>query len=59
MYTCEMCKGTFESGWSQEEKEAESLALWGKREPATMGVVCDDCFNKLKEKFPEQFTVAR
>ncbi len=57
MYTCEMCGGTFESGWAQKEAEAESLALWGKRDPETMGVVCDACFNKLKKQFPEQFTM--
>jgi DNA-directed RNA polymerase subunit RPC12/RpoP len=43
-YTCDNCKQLFESGWSEDDAQAESERLWGKRDPREMSVICDDCF---------------
>lgn len=47
-YTCAACGGVFEKGWSDEEALAEAAEVfpdWG----GPMDVVCDDCWNKMRE----------
>lgn len=48
-YTCENCKKTFDSGWTDEEAAQEFREMFG-REPVLGdmdGVVCDDCYRKI------------
>lgn len=49
VYTCAACGGTFESGWSDEEAEADALLLWGNIPPEETMVICDDCFQRGKD----------
>lgn len=53
-YKCDMCKRIFTSGWSDEEAIKECVELWGKK-PSEMdcAIMCDDCFNKIHPKKPE------
>lgn len=48
-YTCEHCRGTFTTTWSDEEANAESREIFGV-EPTdeTHAVICDDCFTRLR-----------
>ena len=47
-YTCDICKGTFTSGWSKEEASAESEKEFGVEvTEETHGEVCDDCYKKF------------
>lgn len=46
-FTCVMCGGTYEKGWSDEEARAEREALFGKT-PERDAVVCDECFQKIR-----------
>jgi len=41
-YRCEMCRGIFAFGWSDEEarKEAEDKGI----DPNASSLVCDDCY---------------
>ena len=44
-YTCEVCGGTFEKGWTDAEAEAERTANgWASTD---CGVTCDDCFKLI------------
>ncbi len=47
MFTCDMCDGTFEQGWSDEEAEAEYAGEFNElsaQQKEDRGVVCDDCY---------------
>lgn len=46
-YTCEVCNGIFETGWSEEEAEAERMRNGWADVPC--GLVCDDCFKEMVE----------
>ena len=49
-YQCDMCKGIFEKGWSDEEAKQEAEEIFGKNPNEwndEQKVVCDDCFNKI------------
>ena len=46
-FTCEMCHGTFEKGWTDEEAEAELKQLFAPVPAEECGLICDDCFLKL------------
>ena len=46
-YTCALCKGVFEKGWSDEEALEEKIYLWGHIPRADCDLVCDDCFKKM------------
>jgi hypothetical protein len=55
-FTCDMCGGTFEDGWTEEEANAEAKENWGidnASETAGMSVVCDDCYAKLSALIPQ------
>jgi hypothetical protein len=45
--TCERCGGEFETDWSDAEALAESQALFGKKPPEDLALVCDDCWKLL------------
>jgi hypothetical protein len=45
-YTCYMCKGVFEKGWSDEEAEEEAGENFPGYEPDEGDLVCDDCYKK-------------
>ena len=46
-YKCQVCKGTFEKGWSDDEAKKEH----GKNFPDVpleeTGLVCDNCYNEM------------
>jgi hypothetical protein len=46
-YTCEACRGVFEQGWSDEERDAEALAIFGELAEEDKAIVCDDCFKRM------------
>ena len=49
-YTCWMCKGTFESTWSEEEAQAEMRETFGKDMTTDKcHQVCEDCYDKLMQ----------
>lgn len=47
-YICDICHGTFESGWSDEDALTELKELWGDVPIDECGVVCDDCWQQIK-----------
>ncbi len=46
-YTCTICKGIFDKGWSDEEAAAEKEEIFGSVPLEECDLVCDDCFNQL------------
>lgn len=48
-FTCVMCKGTFESAWTEEEKQDEAKRLFPLDEISEMASVCDDCNQEMIE----------
>ena len=52
-FTCDMCGGTFERGWSDEEATQEAVANGFKHEIETgdTACVCEDCYQKLNARF--------
>lgn len=46
-YTCEICKGTFIEGWSEEEAQAEMLQNFGPIPDHDRAVICDECYKEL------------
>jgi hypothetical protein len=44
-YTCAMCGGTFEKGWSDEDAAAELEANCPGMPREACAIICDDCFN--------------
>jgi hypothetical protein len=48
MYTCEMCKGTFEKEWSDKEALEEAKRLFPGMDHTDMVLLCDDCFQKIQ-----------
>jgi hypothetical protein len=46
-FTCEMCGGNYEKGWSDEEAEAEAKALFGELALQDRVVVCEDCYKRV------------
>ncbi len=45
-YTCEMCRGTFESDRSDEEALIEAQQKYGELLGDDPAVVCDDCWKQ-------------
>jgi len=46
-YTCALCKGVFEFGWSDEEAKAELEENFEGFTTEECDVVCDDCYKKM------------
>ena len=47
-FTCALCHGTFEEGWTDEEALAEYNAAFTEEERAEpREIVCDDCYKKI------------
>lgn len=42
-FTCDMCKETYTSGWTEEEAKAEYESIFGPNMGEEMAVLCDDC----------------
>ncbi len=52
-FTCYLCKGTFEKGWTDEESEAEFSVLFPDTTRSDDDeLVCDVCFEKMKVVLP-------
>ena len=54
MYTCEMCKGTYEKEWSDEEAQAEAERLFPGMDHSDMVLLCDDCYQKVQAAAAKQ-----
>jgi hypothetical protein len=54
-FTCALCKGIFEKGWSDEAAMKEMTDVLGEvPEDEPLDIVCDDCFNEINpRKHPE------
>lgn len=51
-YTCSACRGVFKRVVSDEEALEEATAIWD-RETAEQGdIVCDDCWNAMRQRYP-------
>lgn len=46
-YTCAMCGGTFDKGWSDAEALAELAAKFQGFGPEECGLVCDQCYRDM------------
>ena len=45
-FTCAVCQGIFDKGWSDEEARQERLEIFGEWKDEDCVVVCDDCYVK-------------
>ena len=57
MFTCDMCGGTFEQGWTDEEAEAEYAGSFNELSPEQKedrGEVCDDCYKVIMGEVPHR-----
>jgi hypothetical protein len=45
-FTCAVCQGTFDKGWSDEEARQERTEIFGEWKDEDCVVVCDDCYVK-------------
>lgn len=55
-FRCEMCKGVFKKGWSDEDAEKEAGQIFGKPVSEWNGggvLLCDDCFEMVHPLKPE------
>lgn len=58
IFTCEMCKGTFTSEWTEEEAREEAVERFGSlSDPETDARVCDDCYNLIMEDVERRYEV--
>ncbi len=48
-FQCELCKEIFENGWSDAEALAEFKQNFPKEWKEPTAVVCDDCYEILRE----------
>lgn len=47
-YRCNVCKGVFDKGWSDEEAKAElDSGIFGDVPVEECDVACDDCWKKM------------
>jgi len=48
-FTCGLCGGVFDKGWSDEEAEAEKQEHWPRAvaHEEVFAVVCDDCHRAM------------
>jgi hypothetical protein len=51
-FTCALCGGTFEKGWSEEEELAEAAASFSPAELEDAAVLCDDCYQPFAAALP-------
>ena len=49
-YQCELCKGVFEKGRTDEEALEESRDIWGEISQKDRVLICEDCHNKIVKK---------
>jgi len=45
-FTCAVCQGTFDKGWSDDEARQERSEIFGEWKDEDCVIVCDDCFVK-------------
>lgn len=56
-YTCSACGGKFESGWSDDEADAEAADTFmvpNAHLNPNMRIVCDDCYKRMNAQIPMQ-----
>lgn len=58
-FTCASCGNTYPKGWTDEEAEVESKALWGDMPASEMAVICDDCFKRGKDAALAAFAASK
>jgi hypothetical protein len=46
-FTCAVCHGTFEKGWSDDEAKEELSNTFPGFDTDECDLVCDDCFKKM------------
>ena len=46
-YKCDMCKGVFKKGWSDEEQTKEMKDNFGDLPEKERATVCDDCYKNI------------
>lgn len=51
-FTCDLCGGTFEKAWSEEEAQAEAERLFSPAELEDTAIVCHDCWLSLMDATP-------
>lgn len=44
-FTCDMCAGTYEMAWSDDEARAESKRVFGDVPEDDLAVICDNCLD--------------
>lgn len=49
-YTCAVCKGEFESNWTEEEANAEKERDFGAVPLDQCDVVCDECYKQISPR---------
>jgi len=53
-FTCGLCKRTFESSWTEKEKQDEAKKNFPSDSISEMASVCDDCNQELMSWIFEQ-----
>lgn len=51
-FTCDVCRGTFSKSRSDEDAAAEADAAFSPDELEAAGVVCEDCWQKMRGAMP-------
>ncbi len=46
-YRCELCRGIFRKGWTDEDCITERIQNFGTQDIDDDAIVCDDCFQKI------------
>jgi hypothetical protein len=46
-FTCVICKGTFDKGWSDDEAKEELANTFPGFTAGQCVLICDDCFKEL------------
>lgn len=49
-FQCDLCKGIFDKGWTDEEANAEAIETFGGLHPDD-GILCDDCHKEYMKWF--------
>ena len=53
-FTCDMCRGTFKKGWTEEEAEAEYRGLFNelpKEQKDDRAEICEDCYQLFMSRY--------
>ena len=47
-FKCELCGNVYDKGWSDEEAKQEYFDNFDDTNIDDCGMVCDDCYNKIR-----------